>query len=140
MVGESKTADDLEIISSGDQPLAYIIRNRFLPQRTTFVTQPEFKQQLGYIVYPAGAVIPRHVHLPLKREIVGTSEVILIRQGRCEVEIYTDQKELVATRELAAGDIVLMVNGGHGFRMIEDTVLLEVKQGPYTGLDEKERF
>ena len=47
---------------------------------------------------------------------------------------------LVATRELLPGDIMLMVGGGHGFRMLEDTVLLEVKQGPYTGLDEKERF
>ena len=47
---------------------------------------------------------------------------------------------LIATRELATGDVMLMVGGGHGFRMLEDTVLLEVKQGPYTGVAEKERF
>src|SRR5215471_18516455 len=128
MLGQSQMVDNLEIISSGDQPLAYIIRNQFLPDRTTFVTEPEFKQQVGYVVYPAGAVIPRHVHVSLRREIVGTSEVIIIRKGRCEVEIYNDDKELVATRELTQGDTVLMVNGGHGFRIIEDTVILEVKQ------------
>jgi hypothetical protein len=47
---------------------------------------------------------------------------------------------LVASRELRSGDITLMVGGGHGFRMQEDTVFLEVKQGPYTGIDEKECF
>ena len=64
----------------------------------------------------------------------------MLRAGRCLIDIYGDDRELVATRELRQGDIMLMVGGGHGFRMLEDTVFLEVKQGPYTGLDEKERF
>jgi hypothetical protein len=63
-----------------------------------------------------------------------------VRRGRCEIDIYNNERELVATRQLHQGDIMLMVDGGHGFRMIEDTVFLEVKQGPYTGLEEKERF
>ena len=71
---------------------------------------------------------------------MGTSEVLIVRRGRCEIDIYNNERELVATRELWQGDIMLMVDGGHGFRMIEDTVFLEVKQGPYTGIDEKERF
>lgn len=56
------------------------------------------------------------------------------------MDIYNDNRELVATRELGPGDIMLMVGGGHGFRMLVGTVLLEIKQGPYTGVDEKERF
>ena len=71
---------------------------------------------------------------------MGTSEVLILRRGRCEIDIYNNERELVATRELRQGDIMLMVDGGHGFRMTEDTVFVEVKQGPYTGLDEKERF
>jgi len=63
-----------------------------------------------------------------------------LKKGKCWIDIYNDNNHLVATRELNPGDIMLMVGGGHGFRMIEDTVFLEVKQGPYTGLDEKERF
>jgi hypothetical protein len=51
-----------------------------------------------------------------------------------------ENQQILATRELRCGDIMLMVGGGHGFRMLEDTVFLEVKQGPYIGLDEKERF
>lgn len=56
------------------------------------------------------------------------------------MDIYNDDQVLVATRELRAGDVMLMVGGGHGFRILEDTVFLEIKQGPYIGLDEKERF
>ena len=71
---------------------------------------------------------------------MGTSEVVIVKSGRCEVDIYDDDHQLIATRELGPGDIMLMVSGGHGFRMLEDTVLLEIKQGPYPGLDEKEHF
>jgi uncharacterized protein with PhoU and TrkA domain len=124
----------------GDVPLAYIIRGDLMPSRTTFLTPPQFKQQVGFVVYPAGGEIQRHVHRPLSRHLIGTSEVLIVRRGRCEIDIYNDDRELVATRELREGDVMLMVGGGHGFHMLEDTVFLEVKQGPYTGQDEKERF
>ena len=122
------------------KPLCYIVRATLSPERTTFLTPAEFNLQVGYIVYPAGHEIPRHVHLPIERRIVGTGEVLLVRKGRCEIDVYTDDRQLVATRELREGDIMIMVEGGHGFRMLEDTVLLEVKQGPYPGVEEKERF
>lgn len=137
---EQTGGDLVERIYWGETCLAYIIRASFLPDRTTFLTPPEYKQQVGYIVYPAGGEIQRHVHLPLERHLVGTSEVLVVKKGRCEIDIYNDERELVSTRELREGDIMLMVGGGHGFRMLEDTILLEIKQGPYTGLDEKERF
>jgi mannose-6-phosphate isomerase-like protein (cupin superfamily) len=123
-----------------DKPLAYIIRAEMAPGKTTFLTPSELNFQVGFVVYPAGGEVARHLHRPLERHIVGTSEVLVVKEGRCQMDIYDDDRRLVATRELRKGDIMLMVGGGHGFRMLEDTVLLEVKQGPYTGLDEKERF
>jgi hypothetical protein len=130
----------VERIMDQGRPLAYIIRCSFQPDKTTFLTPPEFKQQVGYVVYPAGGTVARHLHKPLERHLVGTSEVLILRRGRCLVDVYNDQQVLVGTRELETGDIMLMVGGGHGFRMLEDTVLLEVKQGPYTGVDEKQLF
>jgi hypothetical protein len=132
--------DHVEQIAWKGKALAYIIRGDIDPEKTTFLTPPEFKQQVGFIVYPAGGEIRRHVHRPLERHLVGTSEVLVVRRGRCEADIYNDEREWVATRELRDGDILLMVSGGHGFRMLEHTVFLEVKQGPYTGMDEKEGF
>lgn len=133
-------AQHVEHILWHGQPLAFIIRAEMRPQETMFLTPPEFKQQVGFVVYPAGSEIQRHVHRALERHLVGTSEVLIVQRGCCDIDIYNNERELVATRELRHGDIMLMVDGGHGFRMIEDTVLLEVKQGPYTGIEEKERF
>ena len=122
------------------RPLAYIIKRELTPSATSFLTPPDFTQQVGFVVYPAGGEVKPHLHRPLERTIRGTSEVLVVKKGRCEVDIYSDTKQTVATRELRAGDILLLVEGGHGFRMLEDTVFVEIKQGPYTGLDEKERF
>ena len=71
---------------------------------------------------------------------MGTSEVLIVREGRCKLDVYDVDQALVATRELLPGDIMIMVGGGHGFRIREDTVLMEIKQGPYPGVAEKERF
>lgn len=130
----------IEKITWGGQPLAYIIRAEIRPTKTQFITPPEFNQQVGFVVYPEGGEIARHKHRLLKRNLVGTSEVLIVCQGLCEIDVYNDAGELVKTSELRIGDIMLMVGGGHGFRMLEDTVFLEVKQGPFTGDDEKEHF
>jgi hypothetical protein len=129
-----------EWIERDGRPLAYIIRASVMPEKTTFLTPNDFKQQVGFVVYPKGGVIQRHVHRPLERHLVGTSEVLVVKKGHAEIDIYDNDRTLVATRELRSGDVMLMVGGGHGFRMLEDTVFLEIKQGPYTGVDEKERF
>jgi len=130
----------VEHICWNGQPLVYIIRAQLLPDKTTFLTPPEFKQQVGFIVYPSGGEVARHLHRQLVRHLVGTSEVLVVQKGCCLIDIYNDERDLVTTRELHPGDVMLMVSGGHGFRMLEDTVFLEIKQGPYTGVEEKERF
>jgi hypothetical protein len=132
--------EHVEQIASNDHLLAYIIRRELQPSKTTFVTPDILNFQAGFIVYPADSEIPRHVHKPIHRELNGTSEVLFVKKGRCEVDFFTDEKQLVATRELRTGDVLLLLGGGHGFRVLEDTIFLEIKQGPYTGLDEKERF
>jgi hypothetical protein len=144
MNGSMKQGDDqmkpIETISDQDQVLCVLIDTSHLPECTTFLTPADFKQQVGFVVYPAGGEVSRHVHMPLERHLVGTSEVILVMKGHCLLDIYNDRHELITTRELDPGDLMLMVGGGHGFRMMDDTVLLEIKQGPYTGVEEKELF
>jgi hypothetical protein len=130
----------IEEVSAGGDVLAYVIKTDATAQSTTFVTPGEATLQVGFVVYPADGEVTPHVHLPVERRIVGTSEFLLVRSGRCFVDIYSTEQKLVATRELAAGDAVLSLGGGHGFRMIEDTVLLELKQGPFVGGTEKVRF
>lgn len=130
----------LEIIEDGSTALAYIIDPHWAPDRTTFLTPDDFGQQIGMIVYGAGEAIPAHVHLPVVREVFGTTECIIVRKGRCEIDIFNADRKFIATRVLQEGSIVLLLCGGHGFRMQEDTILFEVKQGPYVGGRDKERF
>jgi hypothetical protein len=130
----------LEQIVDGATTLAYLIRHDATSDETAFFTSDDSTFQAGFVVYPAGGHVPAHVHLPVVRQVVGTSELLIVQSGRCLVDIYTDDRRRVASREMLPGDAVLSVGGGHGFRMTEDTVLFEVKQGPYGGLGEKERF
>lgn len=130
----------VEIISDGETPLAYIVDPNWRPDKTEFLTPDDFTQQIGMIVYGAGQHIVPHVHIPVERRISGTTECVIVRQGLCEIDIYNSDCELITTRSLAKGAIILLLSGGHGFRMIEDTVLFEVKQGPYVGNQDKVRF
>lgn len=132
--------EKIEEISWNGQVLVFLIRAEVNPQKTVFPVPNNLSFQLGFIVYPQGGEVIRHLHKPIERHIVGTSEVLMVKKGRCEIDVYNRVREKIATRELRVGDIVLMIDGGHGFRMLEDTVLVEIKQGPYTGIDEKERF
>lgn len=130
----------IEEIRAGEQLLAVIIRAEVQPSETTFITGESLPQQIGFVVYPAGGEVVRHVHRPIKRVLDGTSEVLVIREGRCEADFYDESRAFVATRQLVRGDVVALVAGGHGFRALEDTTFFEIKQGPYTGIDEKETF
>jgi uncharacterized protein with PhoU and TrkA domain len=130
----------LEVISSDGMVLAYLARCGASPEATTFLTPEDCNLQVGHVVYPGGSEIARHMHLPIERHVAGTTEVLIVERGRCEVDVYSDDRRVVATRALGTGDILIAVGGGHGFRVLEDTVLLEIKQGPYPGGKEKERF
>src|SRR5947207_8084768 len=87
----------VEIIERDGRALAYVIRRELSPDRTTFLTPPEIKQQVGFVVYPAGSEIGRHTHRPLERSIVGPSEVLVVKKGLAEIDVYDDDHELVAT-------------------------------------------
>lgn len=130
----------VEPIVHNGQIFAYLIDGSYEPSKTEFMTPDEFTQQVGYIVYKKGTAIIPHLHHPVERVIQGTTEVIIVKSGRCEIDFYSDQKELLFSRPLKQDDIAILISGGHGFRMHEDTVLLEVKQGPYVGGKDKERF
>jgi hypothetical protein len=120
--------------------LGLIIRSATTRAATTFHTPPELPLQVGTIVYPAGGVIARHEHVRTSREVHGAPEVLIVERGRMTVEFFGPMRALVATREVSVGDVVVLLAGGHGFRVLEDLVLLEVKQGPFEAGGDKEPF
>jgi len=119
---------------------AIILRSGFREPGIHFLTPGEFSQQLGYMRHPAGHVIAPHVHNPVPRAVHFTHEVLLLRRGRLRVDFYTDGGAYLESRELGAGDVILLVAGGHGFEVLEEVEMVEVKQGPYVGDADKTRF
>ena len=130
----------LEQITDKDQLLALILSHHFQKDGIHFFTPNELSQQLAYMKYPAGKVIPAHVHNPVHRDVFFTQEVLFIKQGKLRVDFYNDQQQYLESRLLEAGDVILLITGGHGFEVIEPLEMVEVKQGPYVGEQDKTRF
>ncbi len=105
-----------------------------------FFTPNEYSQQLASMSYQPGKVIPAHTHNPVPREVSHTQETLFIRKGSVRVDFYTQQREYRTSRVLGAGDVILLIAGGHGFEVLEELNMIEVKQGPYTGEQDKTRF
>ena len=123
-----------------DKLLAIIIRAGFRKDGIEFFTPDDFSQQLAYMNRPAGYKISPHVHNRVPREVYYTQEVLLIRKGKVKIIFYDEARTFADTRILEVGDVILLASGGHGFEMIEDTEMIEVKQGPYVGEHDKTRF
>ncbi len=87
-----------------------------------------------------GHKIQAHVHKPVPREVKYTQETLFVKKSLMKINFYNEQKEYLTTRTLETGDVILLVSGGHDFEMLEDTDMIEVKQGPYAGVEDKERF
>lgn len=128
----------IETVTFDGQVAAIIVRNEFRPDGIQFVTPDDFSQQLGYMRRPSGYQIQPHIHLHVDRKATLTQEVLYVRRGRVRVDFYREDESYVDSREIATGDVILLSRGGHGFEMLEETELIEVKQGPY--LDDKRRF
>lgn len=129
----------IEHIRHGDHALAIILRAEYEPDAIEFLTSNDQSLQLGVMRRPRGYVIAPHIHKPAPRTVPYGYEALFIARGRVEVTFFSEGRELVTTRELGQGDTVLLMTGGHGFRMLEDCKMIEVKQGPYVGTD-VERF
>jgi mannose-6-phosphate isomerase-like protein (cupin superfamily) len=130
----------IERIEHGGALLAIIIPAGYRDSGIQFFTPDDFSQQLAYMRRPAGYSIDPHVHNPVPREVVYTQEVLLVRSGRLRVDFYDDDRNWLESRELGPGDVILLAAGGHGFEMLEETEIIEVKQGPYAGDQDKTRF
>lgn len=129
-----------EKIQLNGKLLAIILRANEHADGIEFFTPGDFSQQLGYMNRPQDYVIPPHVHNLVERKVDMTQEVLIIRSGKVRVDFYDDDSNYLESRILQTEDIILLAHGGHGFKMLEPTEMVEVKQGPYCGELDKTRF
>lgn len=130
----------VERIMDGCKLLALIVKSSFSEPGIHFFTPGELSQQLAHMCHPAGKVIQPHVHNPVPREVHYTQEVLFLKRGKLRVDFYDEGQKYLESRVLGAGDVILLATGGHGFEVLEDLEMIEVKQGPYAGEEDKIRF
>ncbi len=119
---------------------AIVVSKEFKETGIHFFTPGDFSQQLAYMCHPVGEIIQPHVHNLVSREVHYTQEVLFIKKGKLRVDFYDENKNYFESRILETGDTILLASGGHGFEVLEDIEMIEVKQGPYAGEDDKTRF
>lgn len=130
----------IDMVRAGDELLAVIVTRDFHEPGIHFFTPDEFSQQLAFMRHPAGKVIDPHVHNPVSRSVQYTQEVLFVKSGKLRVDFYDHERQYLESRILQGGDVILLAAGGHGFEMLEEVEMIEVKQGPYAGDLDKTRF
>jgi len=131
----------IRMIEHKGELIAILITHDHSKPGLDFVTPKDITLQFGYMKHPAGYRIFPHVHFPVERKVSYTLEAVMIRSGRVLVDIYDNKKGFVCTQELVAGDAILFVTGGHGFKFLEEGEMIEVKQGPWVPQElDKEKF
>ena len=130
----------IENIFNNEKLLSVIIRASYKSEGIEFFTPDDFSQQLAYMNRAKDYVIKPHVHNSVQRDVHFTQEVLVIKSGKVRVDYYDDDRNYLESRVLDQGDVVLLAYGGHGFEMLEDSEMIEVKQGPYAGEMDKIRF
>lgn len=131
---------EIEKVKKKNKLLAMIIRNDYTSEGVNFVTSDEYSQQVAYMHHPTGKVIDAHVHNLVHRNVVFTQEVLIIKKGILRVDFYDEYEDYLESKDLYAGDMILLVSGGHGFQVLDEVEMIEVKQGPYAGENDKKRF
>ncbi len=128
------------IKDSVGKTLAIIIKANYSKDGIEFFTPDDFSQQLAYMKHPAGKIIMPHVHKAVQHQVHLTQEVLVIKKGKLRVDFYSDKREYLKSYLLEEGDIILLASGGHGFEVLEDLEMYEIKQGPYAGDNDKVKF
>ncbi len=130
----------LKKITHNNELQAIIISNNFNKDGIHFFTPDEFSQQLAFMKHPEGKKIQAHVHNSVPREVEYTQEVLFIRKGKVRVDFFDNEQNYLESYILETGDVIMLAHGGHSFEILEETEMIEVKQGPYAGEKDKTRF
>ena len=130
----------VEYIRNENNLLAIIIREPFSKDGIEFFTPDDYSQQVGYMKRPNGYQIKPHIHNQVPRTVSNTQEVLMLKKGKVRVDFYNDKQKYLMSKILEKGDLIILISGGHGFFIEEESEIIEVKQGPYMEEKDKEKF
>lgn len=123
----------MQLIKYKKRILGIIIRNSFFKKGAHFFTTRNSAFQVGMLIYPKKYKIKPHRHRDLKvvRE-EPTQEVLYVKKGKVEVRFYAKGVQLYCKKIIKTGDLLILLSGAHGFKFLQKSHLIEVKEGPYS--------
>ena len=105
-----------------------------------FFTANSLNMQIGLMVHGTNHIIKPHFHINRKKIIKQMSELLIIFSGKLKVFFYNKKKIRTKTIILDKRDMILLISGGHGFKVLKKLEMLEIKQGPFVGDKDKIRL
>jgi len=126
----------VETVNLEGRTVSLILRHGIESHGATFYTEDDNSLQVGLLQHKQGTELKPHVHRESQRIIKDVQEVLHIQHGKVLVTFYGAGGSALDSRTLLQGDTILLMAGGHGFRILEDARILEIKQGPYFGVEE----
>jgi hypothetical protein len=121
--------------------LALIVNGKYRKKKgISFFTPNESTQQFGYMKHKKNHIILPHLHKKRVTKISYTTEVIILLKGSLRIDFYADLKKYLFSKIINKNDIIMLVSGGHGFKVLKDVEMIEVKQGPYSLSKDKVKF
>ena len=120
---------------------ALIVRSQFRKKSgINFFTSKEATQQFGFMKHKKNHIIKPHKHNKRLTRILRTTEVILLLKGTLRVDFYNDKNKYLFSKKINERDIIMLIHGGHGFKVLKNVEMIEVKQGPYSLASDKIKF
>ncbi|MFX0195867.1 MAG: hypothetical protein ACFFCW_07080 [Candidatus Hodarchaeota archaeon] len=130
----------IEKITANEEIIAIVTRAGFNPKGVNFLTPENFPLQMAVSSYKKGGILKAHSHPQKNRIIIDAQEMVHIQTGKVELYLFDANGKLIRTLVLEKGDTVFFAAGGHGWKTLEDTKIIEVKQGPYFGLKQDKTY
>lgn len=131
----------IEKIYHQNKLYALIVRSKYKKKKgISFFTDKNATQQFGYMNHKKDHIILPHRHNKRLSKIDITTEVIIILDGILRVDIYNNKEKYLFSKKLYSNDLIMLSNGGHGFKVLKNVKMIEVKQGPYSLLKDKIKF
>ena len=130
----------MKIFDKNNNLLAILIKKSDIKDERKFLTSDEEEFQIGTFNLKKDTLIEDHIHLQRDREITNTSEALFLIDGEMEVKIYDNDRNFIEAINVNEGETIVLISGGHGIKILSDCRFVEVKQGPYIEVEDKERF
>jgi hypothetical protein len=131
----------IEKIIHKNKLFALIVKGKYRKKKgINFFTSKKTTQQFGYMKHKKYHIIEPHRHNKRLTRILNTTEVILLLKGVLRVDFYENKEKYLFSKIIKEKDIIMLVHGGHGFKVLKNVEMIEVKQGPYSLAVDKTKF